>query len=60
MGHRLDAGGVHGAHLFDEAEDAVELLLQRSNLRVRNFDPGEVGDAADFIEGQHAKNALRP
>src|SRR5690606_33075869 len=28
VAHRLDAGGVHRLHLFDEAEDAVELVAR--------------------------------
>jgi hypothetical protein len=35
-------------------------LLQCSNRGFRDFDPGQVGNAADFVEGQHAKGALRP
>src|SRR5262245_62057578 len=52
VGHRLDAAGVSGLQLLDEADDAVQLRLYRRRLRVGDLDPGEVGDAPDVVQAQ--------
>ena len=46
-GQRLDAVDIHLVQLLDPAQDAVQLGLQRGQLRILDMDAGERGDAAD-------------
>src|SRR3990172_332265 len=60
MGHRLDPGSVHGAHLVDQAEHAVEARQHRLGLLGADRDSGEPREAADLVSGErHGKYPAR-
>ncbi len=49
---RLDAAGVHGFHLLDDVEEAVDLSQHALAFERVQFQPSEVGDAGDVLGGQ--------
>ena len=56
--HRLDAGHVHGLHLLDHSEDAVELLQNRIGFRLVDGNPGEARGAFYVVAGEgHERGA---
>jgi hypothetical protein len=52
VGHRLDAGGVHGLHGLDDAEKAIDLSEHAITFFGLKFQPSQVGDAGDILWGQ--------
>lgn len=59
VGQGFDAGGVHRAHGFDDAEKAVELGQQAVTFGRLEFQAGQIGDAVEFREGQgHVLNGV--
>src|SRR5678815_2102974 len=51
MRHRLDAGDVDRAHLFDEREHAVEALEHLRGFLCRDRDAGQRGNPAHVVVG---------
>lgn len=49
---RRDAFGVQFLELGDVIEDGGELAAVGFEFFVRQFEPGEVGDVGDFLEGE--------
>jgi hypothetical protein len=57
VGQRLDAGGVHRAHLLDDVEKAVDLAQHPLTVGHGQFQPGQAGNALDVGESQgHGAN----
>src|SRR5437879_6097522 len=52
MRHRLDAAGIHGAHLVDQAKHPVQALQRRLGLFRPDGDAGKPRDAADLVVGK--------
>jgi hypothetical protein len=52
VAHRLDPVGIDGLHLLDEAENPVQFGLRGLGSAFGEFESGELGDVADFVEGE--------
>lgn len=59
MSHGLHALGIDRLHLFDQAEDAVELVQHLGSFRFCDLDPGQVGDAVDVVVAERHKKPLQ-
>jgi hypothetical protein len=52
MGHRLDAPGIDGLELVDQAEYLVQSLRDAARVLRGDVDAGKAGDALQLVGGQ--------
>lgn len=52
VGHRCEARGIHSPHLLHDVEEAVQLGQHALTFGRCQFEPRQIGDAADVLGGQ--------